>query len=229
MKTLKIFILALFATVAFFSCKKEYTIGGDLFKAQVNMTTYDYLKTNHAFDTLVMMIDKMQLKNEVNSSGTFFAVTNYSIHSYVALKKEQLGIIRNDENLTFTFDSLDFNSLKDSLRAYMFKDKITRDNLSQKGIYPKAQDGEYRLVQLRPTTDYTNNIFTTNPQYIYFTKVIPKVPGGPVPVDIDAVQLVDPRQLLSTLCQTTGIITTTGVLHVLSNSHTFTYFGDVNN
>ena len=229
MKTLKIFILSLFVTVAFFSCKKDYVVGGCLFNAKVNMTTYDYLKTNHLFDTLVVMIDKMQLKDEVNGSGTFFAISNYSIHAFVQKKQDQLRIQSNDENLVFTFDSLDFTSLKDSLRAYMFKDKYTRDNLTQKGVYAQSKDGEKRLIQLLPSTDYTSNVFTTEPKYIFLTKVVPLVPGGPVPGNIDQVQQVDPSQLLSTLCQTTGIITTTGVLHVLSNNHTFTYFNDENN
>jgi hypothetical protein len=229
MKTLKIFILSLFAATAFFSCKKDYTIGGDLFNAKVNMTTYDYLKTNHAFDTLVIMINKMQLKDEVNTSGTFFAMTNYSIHNFVKAKQEQLRITTNDENLVFTFDSLNFVSLKDSLRAYMFKDKYTLDKLTQTGVYVKANDGEFRLINKRPTTDYTSSIFTTDPQYIYLTKVVPLKPGGPVPVDIGGVSAVDPSQLLTTLCQTTGIITTTGILHVLNNNHTFTYFNDTDN
>jgi hypothetical protein len=229
MKKLKIFILLLFAATAYFSCKKDYSVGGDLFKANVNMTTYDYLKTNHAFDTLVMIINKMQLKDEVNGSGTFFALTNYSIHNFVLAKQAQLRIINNDENLVFTFDSLNFASLKDSLRAYMFKDKYTLDKLTQKGVYVRANDGELRLINKRPTADYTNGIFTTNPQYIFLTKVVPLKPGGPVPVDIDGVGDVDPRQLLTTLCQTTGIITTTGIVHVLNNNHTFTYFNDLDN
>ncbi|MGZ3871511.1 MAG: hypothetical protein ACXVJD_01265 [Mucilaginibacter sp.] len=229
MKTIKIFMLTLFAAAILFSCKKDYTVGGDLFNPKVNMTTYDYLKTNHLFDTLVIMIDKMKLKDEVNSSGTFFAITNYSIHSYVLQKREQLRIINNDENLVFTFDSLDFVSLKDSLRAYMFKDKFTLDNLTQTGVYATANDGEKRLINKRPTTAYTSSVFTTDPQYIYLTKVIPLTPGGPVPVDITEVNKADPRQLLTTLCQTTGIITTTGVLHVLNNFHTFTYFNDLDN
>jgi len=229
MKKLKIFIFILFAATAFFSCKKNDTIGGDLFKANVNMTTYDYLKTNHTFDTLVMMINKMQLKDEVNSSGTFFALTNYSIHNFVLAKQAQLRITSNDENLVFTFDSLNFVSLKDSLRAYMFKDKYTLDMLTQKGVYVKANDGEMRMINKRPTGDYTNGIFTTNPQYIFLTKVVPLKPGGPVPIDIDGVNQADPRQLLTTLCQTTGIITTTGILHVLNNNHTFTYFNDLYN
>jgi len=226
MKNIKIFAFILFAATGLLSCKKSYVIGGSLFKANVNMTTYDYLKTNHAFDTLVIMIDKMQLKNDVNTSGTFFAMTNYSIHNFILAKQTQLQFQLNDENFKLKFDSLDFTSLKDSLRAYMFKDKYTRDNLNQTGVYATALDGEKRLINMRPTTDYTNTIFTTDPQYIYLTKVVPLTPGGPVPVDITGVQQVDPSQLLTTLCQTTGIITTTGILHVLNNNHTFTYFDD---
>lgn len=219
----------LIAVAALASCKKDYTIGGSLFNAKVNMTTYDYLKTNHLFDTLVIMIDKMQMKDEVNGAGTFFAMTNYSIHNFVLLKQAQLRTQNNDENLVFKFDNLDFNSLKDSLRAYMFTEKYTRDNLTQVGVYATAKDGEKRLINLRATTDYTSQIFTTDPQYIYLTKVVPLTPGGSVPTDINGVSQVDPSQLLTTLCQTTGIITNTGILHVLNNNHTFTYFNDENN
>lgn len=229
MKTLKIFILLMFAASVLFSCKKEYTKGGSLFNANANMATYDYLKTNHLFDTLVVMIDKMQLKEEVNSSGTFFAMTNYSIHNFVQAKQAQLRVTKNNENLKFTFDSLNFVSLRDSLRAYMFKDKFTLDNLTQTGVYASANDGEQRLINKRPTTDYTSSIFTTDPRYIYFTKVVPLKPGGPVPINITGVSQVDPSQLLTTLCQTTGIITTTGIIHVLNNNHTFTYFNNNNN
>jgi uncharacterized protein YkuJ len=229
MKTLKIFILTLFVATALFSCKKDYVIGGETFNAKVNMTTYDYLKTNHAFDTLVLMINKMQLKDEVNTSGTFFAVTNYSIHNYVKAKEARLRVTQNDENLVYTFDDIDFVALKDSLKSYMFKDKFSRDNLTEKGLYVQSKDGERRLLQLLPSTDYTNGIFTTKPQYIYFTKVVPLVPGGTLPTTIDGIVLLDARQFLYTLCQTTGIITTTGVLHVLSNDHTFAFFGSINN
>jgi hypothetical protein len=213
MKIFKIIIPLLFAATTFFSCKKESALGGSVFNANVNMSTYDYLKTNRSFDTLVLMIDKMQLKEEVNSSGTFFAMTNYSIHNFVQSKQAQLRVTTNDENLILKFDDLNFSSLKDSLRAYMFKDKFTLDNLTQTGVYASTNDGEKRLINKRPTTDYTSPIFTTNPQYIYLTKVVP----------------LNPSQLLTTLCQTTGIITTTGVLHVLSNNHTFTYFNDTEN
>jgi len=229
MKTYKLFILSIVLITAFYSCKKSDVIGGDLFNAKVNMTTYDYLKTNHLFDTLVIMINKTNLKDEVNASGTFFALTNYSIHNYVEAKKAQLEIIENNENLVYTFDSLNFSTLKDSLRAYMFKTKYTRDNLTPSGTLATADDGEVRLIQLLPTTDYTSTLFTTEPKYIFLSKLV-ATPDFPLPPVLNSttIQQLDPSQILNTLCQTTGIITTTGVLHVLSNDHTFTYFGNVN-
>jgi hypothetical protein len=210
------------------SCKKSYTIGGSTFVAQVNVTTYDYLKTNHLFDTLVIMIDKMGLKDEVNKAGTFFAVTNYSIRNFVLARQADLQVSRNDENLKYTFDSLDLPSLKDTLRTYIFPDRITRDNITQIGLWRHSAEGDARLVELIPTTDYTNqNVFTTDPKYIYLTKVIAK-PGFPVPTDSTQLISVDPSQKVQTLCQTTGILTTTGVLHVLASTHTFNYYGDRN-
>jgi len=208
------------------SCKKDYTIGGSKFVAQVNISTYDYLKTNHLFDTLVIMIDKMGLKDEVNQAGTFFAVTNYSIRNYVLAKQAYLQVIRNDENLVYTFDSLDLPSLRDSLRTYMFADRLTRDNISQIGEWRNSKEGDPRLIELIPTTDYTNqNVFTTDPKYIYLTKIIAR-PGFPVPTDSTQLGSVDPSQKLHTPCQTSGILTTTGVIHVLVNYHTFNYYGN---
>jgi hypothetical protein len=228
MKTFISIIIAAALFTSVYSCKKSYTIGGSLFVPTVNMTTYDYLKTNHLFDTLVIMIDKMGLKDEVNQAGTFFAVTNYSIRNYVLAKEAYLQIIENNENLVYTFDSLDLPSLKDTLRTYMFHDRITRDNISQIGEWRASDEGDSRLIQLIATTDYTNqNVFTTDPKYIYLTKIIP-LPGSPVPTDSTGLVNVVPAQMLQTLCQTTGILTTTGVLHVLSNAHTFDYYNGNN-
>jgi hypothetical protein len=212
--------------MAFYSCKKDYVIGGSVFNPNVNMTTYDYLKTNHLFDTLVIIIDKTGLKEEVNTSGTFFAVTNYSIKSYITKKRDQVRLDKDDENYPYTIDSLDFGVLKDSLRAYMFKEKLGIEDLQPKGVFATANDGEKRLVQGFATTDYTNGIFTTQPKYIYLAKIIPTSSNKPLPTNLEEALQVDDDQVLYTLCQTTGIITTTGILHVLSNNHTFTYFND---
>jgi len=226
MKIFKTSIICFIALMVFYSCKKDYVIGGSVFNPNVNMTTYDYLKTNHLFDTLVIMIDKTGLKEEVNSSGTFFAVTNYSIKNYVLKKRDQVRFEKDDENYPYTFDSLDFSMLKDSLRAYMFKEKLAIENLQGRGVFATANDGEKRLVMGFETNDYTSGIFTTKPKYIYLTKIIATPENKPLPTSLEEALLVDDDQQLYTLCQTTGIISTTGVLHVLSNNHTFTYFND---
>jgi hypothetical protein len=224
MKLFKTAAITSLLLVFVWSCKKDYTIGGTLFKAQVDMTTYDYLKTNHLFDTLVIMIDAAGLKDELNQAGTFFAVTNYTIRNYVDSRAAVAKLAANNENLIYTFDSLDLPALKDSLRSYMFHDRITRDNISQIGKLATANDGEVRLIQLLPSTDYTNaNVFTTDPKYIYLTKMIP-LPGSPIPTDSTGISQLLPQQLLPTLCQTTGILTKTGVLHVLNNQHIFDFY-----
>jgi hypothetical protein len=225
MKFFKTVAIIAVLLVSVWSCKKSYTIGGSLFKAQVDMTTYDYLKTNHLFDTLVIMIDAAGLKDELNQAGTFFAVTNYTIRNYVNAKAVVAQLAANNENLIYTFDSLDLPSLKDSLRSYMFHDRITRDNIGQIGKLETANDGEVRLIQLRSTTDYTNSsVFITDPEYIYFSKMV-ALPGYPIPTDSTGIRQLSPDQLTLVLCQTTGILTTTGVLHVLNNQHVFNFYG----
>ncbi|SKC95128.1 hypothetical protein SAMN05660461_0246 [Chitinophaga ginsengisegetis] len=215
--------------VVLFSCKKEYTIGGSLHDPHVNMTTYDYLKTNPLFDTVVLMIDKTGLKEEVNATGTFFAITDYDLSNYINLRQELERTRRVDPNYIFTFDSLDFGVMRDSLRAYLFKDLIPLDKATKTGKLYKANDGELRLVQGIPSRDYTDgSVFTQYPVYLYLTKLIAK-PGYPVPVtDADLANTI-PEQYLQTRCQTTGILTTNGILHVLNNNHTFTYFADTFN
>jgi hypothetical protein len=186
------------------------------------------LKTNHKFDTLVLMIDKMGMKDEINQAGTFFAVTNYSIRNFILARETDHRTIYNNENLHYTFDSLDFNELKDTLRTYLFADRITRDNISQIGLWRASKEGDHRWIQMQATSDYTNqSVFTTTPKYMYLTKIIEKN-GFPVPADSTQLGQVDPSQLLTALCQTTGILTTTGVLHVLNDLHTFNYYGDTN-
>ncbi|HEY0273008.1 MAG TPA: hypothetical protein VGC22_07465 [Chitinophaga sp.] len=216
-------LLALVA-VSIFSCKREYTEGGTILDPHVNMTTYDYLKTNKLFDTLVLLIDRTGLKDEVNSAGTFFAVSNYSIDHYIDVKKQDLEIKLNDENLVYTFDSLDYAALKDSLRAYMFKDHILNADQNTAGRLFKANDGELRLVNLVPDPSYTNDIFTQAPMILYLNKMIAPSPGETIPTDSTGIGGLQDDQLLRTRCQTSGIITTTGILHVLNNGHTWTYF-----
>lgn len=208
--------------IAFASCRKDdYLVGGSLHNPQFNGTTYDYLKTNPLFDTLLLLIDKTGLKEEVNATGaTFFAPTDYSIHNYVKkVVQARKRLEANDENLIFNFGELDFDELKDSLRAYLFPEKIERGGLNEVGKFYTAKDNEQRHIALRkdPSGEYQTGGLTIVPEYIYFSKVI----GAIDPIDNSDVP--DAEQDMRVVAQTTGILTTTGVLHVLANSHIFTF------
>ena len=65
------------------------------------MTTYDYLKSNRNFDSLVKVIDKAGLKDAVNGDVTFFATTNYGIADYVKAKKIRKVLKLGKENFDF--------------------------------------------------------------------------------------------------------------------------------
>ncbi|QEH41968.1 fasciclin domain-containing protein [Chitinophaga sp. XS-30] len=214
-----LFALLIFS---FASCKKnDYLVGGDLHNPQFNGTTYEYLQTNPLFDTLLLLIDRTGLQEEVNAAGsTFFAPSDYSIQHYVKkVVQARKRLEANDENLVFEFSELDFDLLKDSLRAYLFPEKIERTGLTEDGAFFSAKDGEERHISLRddPTGEYQTGGLTIIPQYIYFSKVIGTVDP------IDNSDIPEAERDTRIVAQTTGILTTNGVLHVLANSHIFTF------
>lgn len=213
----RIYLLTtIIVSVSFCACKKEGKVtGGSITDAHVNLTTYDYLKTNAIFDTLVLLIDKAGLRDTVNSAITFFAPTDYSIRELLRKRSDTLKVHYNDESLLYTIDSFNVSELRDSLRAYMFKSSITRDILTLNDNLYSNLAGEPFNVRLSETTDYTSDFINTRPKYMFLAKVI----NGLDPVDNSDVpeEDRDKRELL----QTTGILTTTGVLHVLNNYHTF--------
>ncbi|PSL46461.1 hypothetical protein CLV51_103440 [Chitinophaga niastensis] len=206
----------LFATIMVTACKKDdHFIGGSATSPKTDLTTYDYLKQNKLFDTLIMLIDKAGMKDEINGDVTFFASTNYSIKLLLDARSSQLQLAHNNENLTYTIDSFPPAELRDSIRAYMFKGKIVREDLSLDPTFYKNLDGQDFVVRLRETTDY-GGIFDKPVRYMSLTKIIngkdpePLPPGFPK-ADIDK----------EDICRTTGILTKTGVLHVLNNNHFF--------
>lgn len=215
-------LIAALLIASFVSCKKDdYFIGGSLHNAQFNGTTYEYLKTNPLFDTLMLLIDKTGLKDEVNAPNTtFFAPTDYAIQKYVKeVVQERKRLETGDENLVFEFGELDFAQLKDSLRAYIFGEKIERTGLNNVGKYYTAKNGERRHITLwdDPSQDYTGSGLTNIPKYIYFTKVVNTL-DPEINKDLD-----EAERDLRMRVQTSGILTTNGVLHVLTNGHTFTF------
>jgi hypothetical protein len=212
----------------FIACKKDAVIDGGLSDPNINMTTYDYIKSNprNLFDTTLRVIDRADMKDIINASGTFFLPTDYVIGNYITLKQTEVRKI--DERLNFTLDSLlNFTPqmLRDSMGIYCFKERITRDKLSDSGASYKTNTSNVDLwVSLVEVSQYiVDGVISTKPKYIYLTKVI----GAKDIVESSGLTYDptnDAKKLdIKVLCQTTGLITTTGIVHVLSNSHNWSF------
>ncbi|WP_418359295.1 hypothetical protein [Sphingobacterium detergens] len=213
-----------------FSCKKDGVIDGGVSDPRVNMTTYDFLKSHprHLFDTTLMIIDKAGLKDRVNATGTFFVPTNYSIRLFLLAKQNELR--KTDERLNFNLDSLfkfyPPKMLQDSMSVYFFNDRIVRDNLTETGTIFQTQEPTTKLlVTLEKSTsaDYTEDgIISQGPKLLYLTKIYGErdvMRNGSLSDSSGKASLNDTK----VLCQTSGIITTTGMVHVLSNQHTWAF------
>jgi hypothetical protein len=191
-----------------------------LHTAKTALSTYEYLKQHswQSFDTLIAVIDHYNLQTEVNQAGTFFAPTDYSIARYMKLQLAQKKLI--NDNAKYTLDSLYSDITVDSVRQYLFREKITLSEAPaiQPKPYVSIADTKSAVVkQLQTTSTYTQ--YTVGETYLlYLIKVrgsldVPGTPPPPNEVDI------------SVQCQTTGIEPSSGgILHVLSNQHTFVRF-----
>jgi hypothetical protein len=221
MKNKLIYILTFFGLCLMVTaCKKnDYIIGGDVHDPRVNMTTYDFLKSKPLFDTLSILIDKAGMKEEINGNNTFFAPTDYSIADLLAQRTRIIQLKYNNENIKYTLDSLPIPELRDSLRSHLFAGAINRESLSLGDKLFKSKSNEDFSILLEETDNYTG-LLTTKPQYLYLVKVRngldPKLPNGePDP------SIPDEDKDIKELVQTSGIITTNGILHVLHNKHKF--------
>ncbi|CAH0219282.1 hypothetical protein SRABI27_02188 [Pedobacter sp. Bi27] len=213
-----IFLLALSA------CKKDdYKRDGGPSNAYVDMTTYDYLKSNRNFDSLVKVIDKAGLKDAVNGDITLFATTNYGIADYVKAKKYQKSLQTGNENFDFGIKDLPSQELSDSLKTYLFTGKINRDQItlggklynSLLGAIPNVQ----YLIKFRRSFEYSQ--YLNYVDYVTYTKVI----GTRDDKEPDLNAIPDDQKDKGVDVQTSGIITRTGIIHVLNGNHRLFFNG----
>jgi len=208
------------------SCQKNY-ITGDI--QNVNLysqtTSYAYLQSNPIFDTLVKCIDAAGLKDAINTNGTtFFVPTDNAIYAYL---NKRTAIVQKtiDQNGKWGLDSLLYylsnntKGTRDSLKMYLFNQKLTYDVLTNTGKYYRsglAKDSA--IISYENTTDdklgYNSN-YSTYPRVLYFAHIYQPYllsdtkPSSDIPSDIGS----------RVLCKTTGINTSNGVVHVLSPTH----------
>ncbi|MCA5003827.1 DUF4859 domain-containing protein [Sphingobacterium bovistauri] len=205
----------------FSGCKKDaYLTDDGLHSEYVNQSTYDYL-ANHPqgmFDTLLLIIDHFGLKEELNSSKTFWAPSDYSIKRFYKVKEAILK--ETDENAEYTFEKFLTDISVDSLRAYMYSDAQHSLSTAKTSYIQLSNntsiDGFAYNKQKQPQGQWSyQDVF-----YLYYIKVRGDVdqtaPDGSIRVDRN--DQADVR----VYCQTTGIKTNTGtVINVLNNLHTF--------
>ncbi len=209
------------------SCKKSAIIDGGVSNPRVNMTTYDYLKSNswHLFDTTLILIDKAGMKDIINGDVTFFAPTNYSINKYIATRRDAARKI--SEKLDYTLDSLlkEFTPqmLRDSMSRYCFKGKVTRDQMTEVGkSFESLTPGAPLNLYLTKYTFTKDGLMTTIAYLVSARRVI-----GDPDVWVDG-KLEDPNDDddadIASVCQTSGVLTTNGVVHVMANSHIWNFY-----
>ncbi|WP_293918541.1 MULTISPECIES: hypothetical protein [unclassified Sphingobacterium] len=228
MKTNIILILCILGLFAV-SCKKDPVIDGGIHQAKVNMTTYDFLKSHsrNMFDTTILIIDKAGLKDLVNSRGTFFVPNDYSIAGFLALK--QAEVRKKDERLNYTLDTLfkyfTPQMLKDSIGMYFIPERqVNWADLAQTwSEYQTSVSNLTLWANLESLDGYNGSgIFSEKPKVVYLNKVV-----GEKDLLVNGRYedpTKDPKKLdLRSVCQTSGIETTTGIVHVLANTHIWTF------
>jgi hypothetical protein len=211
-------LLAIVAALSFSSCKKnDYKNDGGTSTPNVNMTTYDFLKANPVFDSLVRVIDRAGLKDVINGDVTFFATTNYGIADFVQARKFKVSSAIGDENIRFSIDSIPATELTDSMKMYIYPGKINRGQMTTKGQLYNSLLGPIAntsfLIKLRRTQDYS--AYLDHVDYVNFTRVT----GTRDDEVLDPATIPQDQRDMSYDCQTSGIITTTGVVHVLVGNH----------
>jgi len=200
------------------SCQKEdYKNDGGVSDPHVNKTTYDFLKEHGSFDSLVRIIDHAGIKDIINSKITLFVTTDYGVKDYVMAKKQEKIVEVGDENISFSITDIPKNELRDSMMIYVYDGEINRENLSTENKYFTSKFGAIPNVRfnikLRRTRDFSSYLDYVD--YLNFTKVIKSLDADEP--DYNAIPDGDLDRSFD--CQTSGLITTTGVVHVLTNDH----------
>lgn len=214
-------------------CKKNsYIVGGQPENVNIykNVSTYDMLKGNPLFDTLIRVIDTAGLKDKINENGTtFFAPSDYSIYNYLYLRT--IEDQNTNQYAQFGLDSLfyylrnNINGTKDSLSMYLVHPALTYNLLSSSGAaYPTELPGDTVVVSYEYTTNsllgYSSYV-SGRPQVVYFTQLwYPFTVGPSNPVDSITTDIG-----VRTLVKTSGINTQNGVVNVLESSHVLFFSG----
>lgn len=215
-KSIGLYVTLFFLILFFTGCKKDYKNDGGKSDAHVNMTTFEFLQSRPQFSSLVRLIERAGMIDAVNGNTTFFATTNYGVDEYMRVMKDVRVAELHDENIEYNLDSIPLSRL-DSLKTYIFEGRLNREQLNVKGEYYLSQFGAIPNVRFRLHLDrvyqYTNYVDYVD--YVVFSKVI-----GTLDADEPDPKAIPDEEVDKVVrCQTSGIITTNGIVHVLDGYH----------
>lgn len=227
MKYSKIILLFFAALTALHSCKQDdYFVGGNLHDPNVPMSTYDFLASHDKglFDTLIMLVDRAGIRQKIDQADiTFFAPTDYSINLYLERRaaREQLS----DPNRRWTVDSLikyDLGRFADSIDSYIVHRRIGYDELTNNGaVFPLSLQNGRAVISYEETNDPAfgfNENSSVLPKIVMYSYLYGEPPSPLVANQLSA------SVASRTLVQTSGVVTTTGNLNVLSNQHVLFFY-----
>lgn len=211
---MKNYFYYLFTVMAFIfivsGCEEApYLTDEGLHDPNIEVSKVEFLERNswQLFDTLVLLIDHHNMREEVNNAPTFFAATDYAFEGYGNLP----------------LDTLYKRIPADTLRDYIFKEKITLEQLVEEGTPLNVTSASGKSFQVFTRTD--NDFFTqtrwssVEPDFLYLTKVVGE---GVDPAGVDPATIPFEERDIDIRMQTQGIIDPNGnILHVIDNQHFF--------
>lgn len=212
--------------IAFISCENDdYLIDGGVCSPNVDMTTFDFLSSHPELDTLAYIIERAGLRDAVNGSNvTLFACNDYSVRIYLRMINNYRRKF-DPHAPEFTVDSIPQTSL-DSLRMYIVNQKVERNELRKEGTIFRTDFNDSIKVYLTPMdelhygyrySDYMREL----PHIIWYSR---KRGADFDAWDFNPFSIADEEQReketdAASKTRTSGIITTTGVVHVLDGMH----------
>ncbi len=211
--------IILFAT----SCKRDYLIDGGVHNAHVDQTTFDYIKGNPELDLFAYLIEKAGYKDMVNAPNTtVFVADNMAIRKYLnRVFADQVA--QTGDNTPFTIDDIPVEKLRDSLTIYFVPKAIERKDLNAAGTFYTTMKGDSTKVTLEKRYNdpvganefgyIYSQYMTTTPEFIFIRRKRGLDWDDPQETNIDPEEK-DKYEVI----KTSGILTTTGVVHVIGGA-----------
>ncbi|WP_409966200.1 hypothetical protein PIECOFPK_02854 [Mycovorax composti] len=175
----KILFIGLLA-VLMMACKKDYIIGGTRNETnKVNMTTYEFLKSQEITQSVARLFERANLINEINGDVTLISPNQYSVNRY--LRRINNRRLRLDPRATlWTVEDIPVEDLQ-QLKMYVVRGKYTSNELNSEGIKLATLNGtDSVLLALRESTAEPaaawdgSNVSGAGYQYPNFMQTIPK-------------------------------------------------------